>query len=103
MKYGSYPFFIAKYKNTQAINIINILLTPILAKPDSNEIEEVNTSQNVSFTQKVETKAEVKKEDLKPVGNSSENITSPMPGTTFRYVLNIRCFYIIFLFKYIFK
>ena len=27
------------------------------------EIEEVNTSQNVSFTQKVETKAEVKKED----------------------------------------
>ena len=45
------------------------------------EIEEVNTSQNVSFTQKVETKAEVKKEDLKPVGNSSENITAPMPGT----------------------
>ena len=27
---------IAKYKNTQAINIINILLMSILAKPDSN-------------------------------------------------------------------
>ena len=30
---------------------------------------------------KVETKPEVKKEALKPVGDSSENITAPMPGT----------------------
>lgn len=45
------------------------------------EIEEVNTSQNVSSTPKVETKPEVKKEDSKPVGDSTENITAPMPGT----------------------
>lgn len=47
------------------------------------EIEEVNISQNVepTSTPKVETKAEVKKEDSKPVNNSVENITAPMPGT----------------------
>ena len=45
------------------------------------EIEEVKEGQNVSSTSKVETKPEVKKEALKPVGDSSENITAPMPGT----------------------
>ncbi len=45
------------------------------------EIEEVNKSQNVAPTPKVETKPEVKKEALKPVSDSVENITAPMPGT----------------------
>ena len=45
------------------------------------EIEEVKEGQNTSSTPKVETKAEVKKEDSKQVSDSSENITAPMPGT----------------------
>ena len=45
------------------------------------EIEEVNISQNVSPTPKVETKPDVKKEASKSVSDGAENIVAPMPGT----------------------
>ncbi len=45
------------------------------------EIEEVNLSQSVEPTPKVETKPEVKKEDPKTVSGCGESINAPMPGT----------------------